>query len=402
MPPLTIAVAGCGPCGLASALLLQRAGHSVTIFERFEVPEPIGSGLMLQPTGLSVLGQLGLARQAIEAGARIERLIGRAGAEGPLVLDVRYSAARDPGQFGIGIHRARLFGLLHDKAVADGIAIEAARQVATTTLLSGNRRRIEFADGASAGPFDLVVDALGSRSPLLADVPPRDLAYGALWGTVDWVDDTAFDIAALEQRYNRAARMVGVLPVGTAPGSSQKKAALFWSLRRDRLADWHDAGLDAWKMEALSLWPALRPLLDQIVSADQLAFARYAHRTLAAPAEPHLVHLGDAWHSTSPQLGQGANMALLDAWALSRALDECDAIPEALEQFVRLRRKHVRLYQALSYLLTPVYQSDGRLLPWLRDRIASQMQRLWPVAPILAAMVSGTIGDPIHRLGLKP
>lgn len=52
MRGLDIAIAGCGPCGLAAALLLHRAGHHVTLFERFDTPRPIGSGLMLQPTGL--------------------------------------------------------------------------------------------------------------------------------------------------------------------------------------------------------------------------------------------------------------------------------------------------------------------------------------------------------------
>ena len=36
MKPIKIAVAGCGIAGLASALVLARAGHDVTLFERFE------------------------------------------------------------------------------------------------------------------------------------------------------------------------------------------------------------------------------------------------------------------------------------------------------------------------------------------------------------------------------
>ena len=55
-----IAIASAGPAGLAAALYLERAGHKVTIFERFDEPKPVGSGLMLQPTGLTVLADLGL------------------------------------------------------------------------------------------------------------------------------------------------------------------------------------------------------------------------------------------------------------------------------------------------------------------------------------------------------
>ncbi|WP_163602761.1 FAD-dependent oxidoreductase, partial [Klebsiella pneumoniae] len=43
---LDIAIAGAGPAGLASALYLHRAGHNITVFERFEKPSPVGSGLI--------------------------------------------------------------------------------------------------------------------------------------------------------------------------------------------------------------------------------------------------------------------------------------------------------------------------------------------------------------------
>ena len=55
MHSLETIVCGCGPGGMAAALLLQRAGHRVRIFEQFESPRPIGSGLLLQPPGMVVL-----------------------------------------------------------------------------------------------------------------------------------------------------------------------------------------------------------------------------------------------------------------------------------------------------------------------------------------------------------
>ena len=45
--PLDIAIAGCGPAGLAAALLLHRDGHRVTMFERFDRQRALGSGLSL-------------------------------------------------------------------------------------------------------------------------------------------------------------------------------------------------------------------------------------------------------------------------------------------------------------------------------------------------------------------
>lgn len=397
MQRLTIAIAGCGPAGLAAALLLRRDGHHVTLFDRFDAPRPVGSGLMIQPTGFAVLCELGLDGALLAHGARIDRLHGEAGSTGRVVLDVRYAALGKRAGFGVGIHRAALFALLHDAVAAEAIAVETGCAVIGSELSAADRRTLLLDGGRRIGPFDLIVDALGTRTPL---APPcgRTLAYGALWGTLDWPDTAGFDPAALEQRYRRASVMVGVLPVGRVPGGERQQAALFWSLRADRLDEWQAAGLDAWKAEVAALWPATQPLLDQIRSADRLTFARYAHRTLREPAEAGMIHIGDAWHSASPQLGQGANMALLDAWALAQALRQAPDVATALARAVAMRRRHVRLYQSLTALFTPVYQSDSRVLPFLRDRIVGPLSMLWPATRIQAAMVSGLIGDPLRRL----
>jgi 2-polyprenyl-6-methoxyphenol hydroxylase-like FAD-dependent oxidoreductase len=148
------------------------------------------------------------------------------------------------------------------------------------------------------------------------------------------------------------------------------------------------------------LWPQTGPLLAQITAAEQLTFARYAHRTLPRAAEERIIHIGDAWRSTSPQLGQGANMALLDAYALALALRSRRDLSAALDMAAALRRFHVRLYQTLSALFTPVYQSDSRVLPMLRDGLVGPLSKLWPATLILATLVSGRLGNPQRVLGL--
>ena len=126
----------------------------------------------------------------------------------------------------------------------------------------------------------------------------------------------------LEQRYERASKMAGILPLGARPGDPTPKIAFFWSIRSDRIADWRAAPLDEWKAKVRALWPAIAPLLDQIGAHDELTVATYRHRTLRTPLSDGVVHIGDSYHAASPQLGQGANMALLDAAALDIALAE--------------------------------------------------------------------------------
>ncbi len=134
------------------------------------------------------------------------------------------------------------------------------------------------------------------------------------------------------------------------------------------------------------------PYLAQIHDWDQLALARYGHHTLTMPAGHGIVFIGDSAHSTSPQLGQGANMALLDAAALAAALAEYGDLDQALAEYARSRRLHVRLFQALSCLLTPFYQSDSTTLAWIRDRLVGPAATVPPGPQILAAMVAGTLG----------
>src|SRR5262245_34566611 len=98
---LDIAIIGCGIAGMASALFVHRAGHRVHVFERFATPRPLGSGLLLQPTGLSVLDRLGLRWKVEAAGARIDRLVGRVVPSGRTILDVAY-ADLGGGIAGIG------------------------------------------------------------------------------------------------------------------------------------------------------------------------------------------------------------------------------------------------------------------------------------------------------------
>ncbi len=54
MRPLNIAVAGAGIGGLSAAIALHLSGHTIQVFDQFEVPEPVGSGLVVQPVGVPV------------------------------------------------------------------------------------------------------------------------------------------------------------------------------------------------------------------------------------------------------------------------------------------------------------------------------------------------------------
>ncbi len=387
---LHIGICGAGPAGLAAALALCGLGHRITLIDQFDTPRPVGSGLILQPAGLAVLDELGLGTRIRALGSRIDRLYGTAARSGRVVLDVRYAALGE--ERGLAVHRAALFRVLLDAVAAAGIEIETGSHVRD---LDG--RFVVLDEGRRMGPFDLVVDALGARSTLLSHASAKDvrrpLAYGALWASLPW-PGAPFDANELAQRYDRASVMIGVLPIGRQHEGGEAQAAFFWSLKREDHAEWREAGLAPWKDRVLRFWPDCAPLLSRITDPDQMALARYDHHTLPKPWGERLVFIGDSAHATSPQLGQGANMALIDVAVLAAALAAHRELPDALVAYAEKRKAHVRLYQAMSRVFTPFYQSDSAVLPLLRDGLVAQMSRLPPLQRLLATIVSGRLGLP--------
>jgi len=397
MDSLSVAIAGCGPAGLAAAILLDSQGHSVTIFDKFDEPGPVGSGLMIQPSGLAVLDRLGLMEETLARGARIDALMGLE-ENGKQVLDAPYSKLGVPGAFGIGIHRASLFGILFEAAQARGIGIEKGHTV-TGSEIGAKGRNLTFGSRNATQPFDIVVDASG-RQTVFDTAPEGLLEFGALWASLPLEPEDPFARNLLEQRYRRAAQMVGVLPIGTRKGQTSPEAAFFWSLKRSDYPSWQETPLQAWKDKVLALWPDTAPLLDRITQRDQLTFASYSDRTQKPPLAERMIAIGDAWHSASPQLGQGANMALLDAWALALGMAEGRTLDEKLRLAISWRRDHVWLYQWVTRLFTPLYQSDTSWHPVLRDRLLAPLSRTWPTSKIQAQLMSGLFGFPLAPLGL--
>jgi 2-polyprenyl-6-methoxyphenol hydroxylase-like FAD-dependent oxidoreductase len=136
---LDIAIAGAGVAGLAAAAVLARGGHRVVVFERFANSLPLGSGLMLQPTGLAALERLGL-RQRIELlGHRIDRLHGITDTN-KLIFDLAY-ADLDPAYYAVAVHRSLLHGVLWDNFKTCGAALETGQTVVGIELQAGGKAR---------------------------------------------------------------------------------------------------------------------------------------------------------------------------------------------------------------------------------------------------------------------
>lgn len=395
MKPLKIAIVGAGIGGLASALYLHGQGHRVRIFDQFDAPRPVGSGLLLQETGAAVLHDLGLWPKLEPLLSPIEAIEGKLAYSEHKVLDVTFGSA---GFRAWGTHRGSIFSALFEAAREKGIKVTLNARV-EEVLQSPNSTSLRFSGQDIPDQFDLVIDASGGFSKISAagQTARAPLTFGALFATVE---ERGVARGLLEQRYVGAHTMIGLMPVGQSPDSQTGQATFFFSLRLQDYADLKSRGFEAFYDRVLIIWPELKPIVAQMDGFDDLVLARYTHQTLRPPFLDRLVHVGDSAHATSPQLGQGANMALLDAKALALAMEEEANVQAALRFYWRKRRFHVTVFQSLSWMFTPFYQSDSRVLPWLRDDVLAFLMRVPPVGWLLAHMVSGMLGGPLRKLGL--
>ena len=368
---LRVAVVGYGTGGQATALLLTRDGHQVEVFERAAQLGPVGAGFLLQPVGQMVLAELGLLPAALQHGARVRRLYGE-NVEGRPVMDMRY-AELDRRLFGLGLQRGALYSLL-DAAWRDSRCLHV--DCAIRSIEAENGVLVDQNGRRHAG-FDLVVVADGAASGLRQQVSAARLdqpyPWGALWCLVDaadwpWPDE-------LVQRYVQARRMIGMLPVGSRPGAEQRKLSFFWSLPSADM----EAALqqpERWINDVREVWPQAAVSLRATQLPQGLAQARYRDAVHSTWFRDRAVLLGDAAHAMSPQLGQGVNMALLDALALRDSLRRESQLTAALKRYQSERRAHIGIYHFWSRWLTPLFQSEQDAWARVRDFSFHPMSRL--------------------------
>jgi 2-polyprenyl-6-methoxyphenol hydroxylase-like FAD-dependent oxidoreductase len=365
MAPHKIAIVGSGMAGLSAGMLLAKLGHHITLFERFDEPKSIGAGLLIQPSGLVALDRLGLRAEVEAKAARIENFLGTT-TGGRRVMDVRYADGW-AGAYGLGVHRANLFAALYDGARAAGIQVRCSTHV-TDVAPAGNKYFCSTAD-ASVGEFDAVIVANGTQSALRGrlNVKQKNIPYpwGALWAICP--DPERRYRHTLVQRYRGSSVMIGVLPTGMHPQTGIPCVSFFWSIRVAQHAAWLQQDFSTWQAEVLRHWPELDYLLQSIPQASALTFASYGDILMQHWHDGGLLCIGDAGHGMSPQLGMGANLALIDALVLADCVAREPELPAAFARYSRERRGHLNYNQFASRWLTPFFQSDSRLAGWVRD-----------------------------------
>ena len=326
-----VLIIGGGIGGLAAAFALQQAGIPAAVYERAPLLQEVGAGIGIGANGMYALEKLGAAAAVSAVGSPVERV--ELCAQDGTVLSA-LSTGPTERKLGIAttlVHRADLHAALAARLDSDSVRL-GSECVGFSQDDTGVTAR--FANGEEArGALLLGADGLFStvRRQLWGDVPPRYAGYTSCRGIVD-SDTIALQVGTGFEAWGRGLRF-GLFHIGkgraywyatwNAPAGESQSGQPLKRRLQDFLADWA-----APVLQALDATPAETLVRTDICDRPQLS--RWGLDRVSL--------LGDAAHPTTPNLGQGACMAIEDAVVLAQCLSHQRDPVAALRTYESRRR----------------------------------------------------------------
>jgi FAD-dependent urate hydroxylase len=350
-----VLIVGGGIAGLALARTLARVGELPELIEREPAWRPAGTGMYLPGNATRALRALGLRAQVASRSVEIPRQR-FSDHRGRLLREVDVAALWRRVGPCLAMHRTDLHDVLLE--AAGDVPIRLGRAVDRITQRNGTVS-VECGDGAG-GDYDLVVGADGIHSAV------RRLMF----------DPTAVPRAVGQVGW----RFVAARPPEVTTWSvmlGRRTAFLTLPIGPDRVYCYCDTlsprdpdSADRAPVERLAQLfsefadPAAT-LLDALERVDEIHVSTIEEVALDSCVRDRVVLIGDAAHATSPNMAQGAAMALEDALVLADCLRDIRALPDALAAFEARRRPRT------DWVRTQTHRRDHTryLPPTLRDNV---------------------------------
>lgn len=378
-----VGVVGFGTAGGLAAYLLAGDGHRVTLLDQAPRLGPVGAGILLQPSGQAVLERVGLLDQVVARAAPIDELDARHVGGRPLVCN-RYPLYR-AGYRAYGVHRGVLFGVLQRAVATRPVEVRLACEIRSREVTPAGVVLTD-ACGGRHGPFDFVLACDGARSRMRAACGFRAQVWPYRHATLWAIAPGAGVPNKLFQVVDGTRRLCGLVPLGDG------LCTLYWGLPADDYPATVARGIDPLKEEIRRFCPEAGELLDFVHSFDQMLLTRYQAVRMPRWHDRHTLFLGDAAHAMSPHLGQGANLALVDAWRFAACLRESPDPATAFRRFAAVQRAYLRYYWLVTFALSPFFQGDARVLGWGRDLFLPLLPRVPWVRRQMLMTVGGLKG----------
>jgi len=331
---LKVVIIGAGMGGLATAIALRQAGYQVEIYDRVSELRPAGAGISLWSNGVKVLNRLGLGKELARIGGQMKRMEYRSHT-GEQLTDISLAPLVERvGQPPYPVARTDLQQMLLDAFGAGNVqlnskCIEVKQDADSVTAI--------FADGRRA-TADVLIGADGTHSTVrrhvLGYAPERRYVGYVNWNGLVPVSEALapkHSWTIFVGEHKRASLMpVGgdrfyfffdvPLPKGTVSEPEQ---------RRSELAGF----FKGWAKPVQMLIQQLEPEKTNRVEIHDI-------EPLESLVRGRVALLGDAGHSTAPDLGQGGCQAMEDAEVLTRyLLTTTLSVEDALKRYEAERKE---------------------------------------------------------------
>lgn len=312
---MNVVIIGAGMGGLTTGIALKKFGHQVRIFEQTEKILPVGAAISLWSNGVKCLNYLGLTDKIAKLGGQMDDLAYVDGLTGDVMTQFSLlPLIEEVGQRPYPVARADLQNMLMDEFGRDQIYL-GKKMVSLED--KADYVEVNFADGSST-QADLLIGADGThsltRTYVLGQQVQRRYA-----GYVNWngLVEISEDLAPAEQwtTYVGEGKRASLMPVADGkfyffldvplPAGLDNNRHEYKKLLKQYFVDWCQPVQQL--IERLDPQKTNRVEIHDIEPFTQFYKGR-------------VVILGDAAHSTTPDIGQGGCQAMEDAIYLARSL----------------------------------------------------------------------------------
>ncbi|KAG2015096.1 salicylate hydroxylase [Coprinopsis cinerea AmutBmut pab1-1] len=366
-PSLNIIVIGAGIGGLATAFLLGKAGHKVTIVEAASQLGEVGAGIQLSPNVTRLLIRWGVGDKLAEIAVVPQNLTLRRYENGEVVgwMETGQSLEKAHKAPYYHVHRADIHGILAEIAEPHASIRLNSRvkginpSIPSVTLESGETIAADLvigADGLHSITRDIVV---GKKDNPTAT---GDAAYRAVVPAAALLADPD-----LEDLVKEAGVNVWMGPgrhiVGYCIRNKELYNLVLIHPAHEDDENVREVGLERMKADFDQFEPRVRKLLELVTSAmvwslkDRQPLESWVH------PEGKVCLLGDACHPMLPYRAQGAAMAIEDAAVLANLLSRSPSkktLPAVLKAYQDLRHSRATATQTASRLNQHIFHlPDG-------------------------------------------
>ncbi len=360
-----VLVVGGGIGGLSLARELSLRGLRATVLEKAPRLNPVGAGIIMNPNAMRVLERNGLA-EAVRADSWPYLLRETCDERGRKLALRDYRPLYDAGKLARGalVHRAHLLDVLLRSLPSDTVRFGVGIR---DIELGSAGVRLSTARGESF-EADLLVGADGIHSEVrrrvFGEFAPVYMGYRSHRLVVDNAGIGHFT------EFLGHGRRIGLVPISA-------ERLYVWTTfnsphdRPPRL----ESGADFRNFFQEFTDPRIAAVFSQLRSMDGVILTAIEELKLERWAQGRSALLGDAVHAMTPNIGQGAGMAMEDAAALAEDLSGKETLEKALESYVRRRRLRVETVMRVSREVGTDGQRSGMIECWLRNRRLRQEGR---------------------------